>query len=63
MYIVYLIYLLLIILLYKESRTLATVPLLQKCVCKEKFHVLRGRRFAEGKYVTIVCSIRVLKLG
>ena len=50
---------LLYFLLCKESRTLATVPLLQKCVCKEKCHVLRGRRFAERKYVTTVCSIRV----
>lgn len=41
----------------EESRTLATVPLLQKCVCKEKCHVLRGRRFAESKYEVLERAI------
>ena len=48
-------YLILIFRLRKESRTLATVPLLQKCVCKEKCHVLRGRRFTENKYALFNC--------
>ncbi|XP_065911996.1 tRNA-uridine aminocarboxypropyltransferase 2-like isoform X2 [Dysidea avara] len=40
----------------EENRTLATVPLLQKCIPTEKCHVLRGRRFG-GKYEVLEKAI------
>ena len=33
----------------KEGRRLATVPLLQECIARERFHVIRGKRFGPGR--------------
>ena len=33
----------------QEGRRLATVPLLQECIARDRLHIVRGKRFAVGR--------------
>ncbi|XP_003384861.2 PREDICTED: DTW domain-containing protein 2-like [Amphimedon queenslandica] len=41
----------------EESRCLATVPLLQECITRERFHIIKGKRFKVNKFTCLQKAI------